>query len=128
MSKITISKASLMDISMALNYIAGLDTKAWYIISKNIKSLDNDVRNVLEEKQEIIKKYAKRDENDKIVYINREQQIVDFGDNAEDADEEWGNIQEDSIEAEVSLFSHNVLEGMHLIPSKIYPLIDYIIV
>ena len=39
-----------------------------------------------------------------------------------------GRYTGENIEVEVFLFSHNALEGMDITPSKIYPLIDHIII
>ncbi len=58
-----ITNEELLAISEGLNYLSSKETKVWYQILKNKKSIKAHVESVSELRKEIIEKFSKKDES-----------------------------------------------------------------
>lgn len=93
-----ITNEELLAISEGLNYLSSKETKVWYQILKNKKSIKSHVESVSELRKEIIEKFSKKDEegnsetdekgnvfiedvkslNEALAKLSKETLVVDF--------------------------------------------------
>lgn len=127
MAKVKITNAEVLAISSALGYLNQKETEAWYAVAKNSKKLKSALDDINESKKLVFEKYAEKDEKGEIKFKDEQKTQIDFGKNAEAADEMWKKIQDEEVEIDFHTFSSKLLVGTKLNSTIIAPLIDIII-
>ena len=128
MAKTKITNADALAIASSLNYLNQKETSAWYQIAKNSKKLKDVLEDINESKKLVFEKFAKKDAKGEIKFKDDAKTQIDFGKNADKADEMWNKVQLEEVEIDFHTFSRKVLDDQKLSPTAITPLLDIIIV
>lgn len=128
MAKTTITNKEVLEISQALGYLNGKETQAWYAVGKNVRKIKPLLEEIEASKQSLFEKYAAKDEDGQIKFLDKQRTQIDFGENQEEANETWKKIQDERVEVDFYTFKHGAIAEEKLNSNAIIPLIDIIIV
>jgi hypothetical protein len=122
-----VTNKQLMDISAALNYLSSMDTPAWYQVGRNLKRIEKPIEEINTARDAIIQKFIQKDDEGKPIYTDNTNRMYDLGENQEEADKLWKELQGEETEVEFYNFKYELLQGTKLNARLVAPLIDTII-
>ena len=116
---IKLSNAVLVNSQQSLSTLSqqSLPIKISYLISKNIVKISDELKIYNEERQKLINKYGKKDENDKLI-VDKNNQVT-FGENTASWNKDFSELLSIENEVDIKTFSIDKLDNVTLSPNEL---------
>jgi len=121
-----VTNERLILVYNSLAYLANKETKAWYIIGKNLKNIQKAVEKFEHNRKSLLDKYAVKEENGNYK-LTQDNKYIDFGGKEDVVKEEFVNLAKEIVSIEVDEFPVDKLVEENLEGAKVNPLFGIIL-
>ena len=123
-----VKNIDLLQINDALTYISEENTGAWYQVGKNMRIIKPHIAEFRESHQEIINKYAQRDKDNVVKFLDETKTQIDFGKHSEETTDLWNSLLQEEIDVDFHKFEYKTIGNQVLDAIRVEPLLDRIII
>ena len=126
--EVEITNEKLQEVANSLGILSMQDTEAWYGLGRNLDFVEPHMKTLFKNKNAMLDRLAKKDENGEIVYTDASKKTVVFEEGKEEeANKIWEEMQEEVIKLKVYKFPQSKFGNKPLKPGLARPLLGIII-